>query len=70
MYDERRFRGEMDAAFNEGVEKGIEKGIVKGVEKGIEQNKLETAKNLKNLGVAVEVIAQATGLPAEEVAKL
>jgi predicted transposase/invertase (TIGR01784 family) len=43
---------------------------VKGVEKGIEQNKLETAKNLKNLGVAVEVIAQATGLPAEEVAKL
>ena len=58
MYDERRFKGEMDAAFNEGVEKGIE------------QNKVETAKNFKNLGVAVEVIAQATGLSVEEVEKL
>lgn len=47
-------------------EKGVEKGIEKGVEKGIEK----VARNMKDTGVAVDVIMQVTGLQREEVEAL
>ena len=66
---------EREIAFAEGVEKGIEQGIEKGIEQGIEQGlsdgsyqkALETAKNLLDLGLSIENIAQATGLTKAEV---
>ena len=58
MYDERRRNGEIAAAIEEGFEKGR-----------IEKN-LENAKNLKELGVAMDIISKATGLSFEEIEKL
>ena len=57
MYDERRRNGELAAAKEEGLEQG-------------RREKLEAFKNMKDLGVAIEFIAQATGLSIEEVEKL
>ena len=62
MFDERRYNGEINAAKKEGREEGREKGR-------LEANK-ETARNLKLLGVDVEIIAQATGLAVEEIKEL
>ena len=53
-----------------GIEKGIEKGIEQGIEKGERLAQVRTAKNLRSLGVDVEVIAKSTGLSVEEIRKL
>lgn len=47
-----------------------EKGLEEGMEKGMEKEKKENARNLKNLGVSVEIIAKATGLTEEQVQAL
>jgi predicted transposase/invertase (TIGR01784 family) len=39
-------------------------------QEGREEEKLEIARNFKNLGVPVEQVAQATGLSPEEIAVL
>ena len=57
-------------AFAQGVERGIEQGIERGLADGLHQKALEAADNLKRLGIAIDVIAQATGLSAEDVAML
>jgi predicted transposase/invertase (TIGR01784 family) len=44
-----------------------ERGLAKGLAKGLATAKLEDAKRLKALGVAIDIIVQATGLPREEV---
>ena len=62
MTTERDIRNQIEFARNEGMEKGIEKGIEKG--------KLDTAKNLKELGVDKSIISKATGLTEEVVAGL
>ena len=62
----------------EGLQEGIEQGIEQGVQKGIEQGReegehhkaLETARNLLNMGLSIEQIAQATGLDIEEVTEI
>ena len=65
---------EREIAFAEGMSKGISQGIFQGIERGIEQgayqNKLETAKNLTEMGLAVEAISKATGLSLEEIESL
>ena len=53
MYDEDRLNSELDTAKREGRKEGVEEGVRK------------TAKNLKQLGVSVDIIAQSTGLPLE-----
>ena len=50
--------------------KGREEGRVEGRAEGEEKRNLENAKNFKKLGVAVETIAQATGLTVEQVEAL
>jgi len=57
-------------AFAEGIEQGIERGIEQGFSDGKYQNKLETARILKQLGDPVQKIMQATGLSSEEIEKL
>ena len=60
--------------FERGVVAGMSKGRRQGIEQGFAdgsyQTKLETAKNLLDLGLSVENIAQATGLSREEVENL
>ena len=41
-----------------------------GFEKGVAQEKREIAKNFKQAGIPIEVIAENTGLSYEEVEKL
>ena len=45
-------------------------GEASGVEKGVAQEKREIAKNFKQAGIPIEVIAENTGLSCEEVEKL
>ncbi len=67
---EKKVRMEMEkdlelaraTAYNEGQEKGRAEGEIKA--------KLETAKNMKAMGLAQETIIQITGLSAEEIEKL
>ncbi|GHV53129.1 hypothetical protein FACS1894216_10520 [Synergistales bacterium] len=60
----------MDEATRKGEAKGIAKGTAKGIVKGIVKGKAETAANLLRMGVDKNIIAQATGLSAEEIEKL
>ena len=54
----------------EGRAEGIEEGLNKGLIKGREEEKRENARNLKKLGIAIDVISQATGLSKEEIERL
>ena len=54
---------EHEIAFAEGIEQGIQQGF----SDGSYQTKLETAKNLLEMGFAIEAIVRATGLSKEEV---
>ena len=50
--------------------KGMEKGIELGEARGIQLGKIETAQNLLRMGLDVSQIAEATGLPLEEINSL
>ena len=50
----------------EGRQEGIQEGIQKGMQKGVKQ----TAKKLKEAGVASAIICKTTGLTQEEIDKL
>ena len=54
----------------EGIEIGRKEGRKEGREKGREEVNIEIAKNLKNEGVSLELIAETTGLPLSKVKKL
>jgi predicted transposase/invertase (TIGR01784 family) len=41
-----------------------------GIQIGEQRGKLETARNLKSFGIAIEQLARATGLSYDEIAKL
>ena len=62
MNDEKRLRSEYNTARRMGLEEGLEKGR--------EEARLESALKLKQMGVAAEIIAEATGLSIEEICKL
>ena len=47
-----------------------QKGVQKGLQKGLQKGKEETARNLKELGVADDIIIKSTGLSKEEIEKL
>ncbi|MFA7243132.1 MAG: hypothetical protein WC091_23745, partial [Sulfuricellaceae bacterium] len=44
----------------------IQEGYEKGIEKGKVEERLKNARKMKQLGVAVEIIMQVTGLNREE----
>jgi len=62
MTTERDIRNQIRYAEKQGLEQGIEQGK--------EQKALETARNLKALGVSIETIVQGTGLTEEQVRAL
>ena len=55
---------------NDAKQVWYEEGWEEGREEGIQQEKLLTAANFKKLGVSPDIIVQATGLTAEEIAEL
>lgn len=54
----------------EGRFEGKEEGLKEGLAKGREEGRLESARNLKKMGVDIQIIAQATGLTPEEIESL
>ena len=53
-----------------GLKKGRSEGEAIGLEKGAAQKQREIAKNFKHAGIPVDVIAENTGLTAEEIENL
>ncbi len=60
----------IEIGMEKGMEKGLNKGLAKGKEEGVRETNLNNARNLKKLGVAIDIISQATGLSKEEIEKL
>ena len=58
-----------EKAAKEAAEKAYEKGYREAEMKGVTE-KLESARNLKESGVSVEIISKCTGLSLEEVEAL
>lgn len=58
----------------EGREQGLAEGRAEGIEEGLEKGRMETnienARNLKKLGVAIDIISQATGLSKKDIETL
>ena len=59
-----------EKAFEDGFSAGEERGISLGITQGAREAKLETAKNLIDLGLPQDQIALVTGLSVEEIEKL
>jgi len=74
MASERDIRNQIRYGRIQGHREGLEEGIVQGLQQGIEQGKTEekheTAKKLKAAGVALDTIAECTGLDIETVRSL
>lgn len=52
------------------IEEGRMEGRVKGREERVREANLNNARNLKKMGVTIDVISQATGLSKEEIEAL
>ena len=53
-----------------GVIKGRNEGITIGLEKGAYQTKIETAKNMLQTDISIELISRFTGLSMDEVKEI
>ncbi|WP_439257081.1 hypothetical protein [Lonepinella sp. BR2271] len=58
----------------QGMLQGMQQGIQKGMQQGIQQGELnglqKSAKNMLSLGLDLEIISKAVGLPVDEIKKL
>ncbi len=54
-----------EEAEKRGLEKGLKRGLERGRKEGRNETNLDNARNLKTLGVAIDIISQATGLTTE-----
>ena len=61
---------QLQSAENRGRREGREEGREEGLKEGVREANLNNARNLKKLGVAIDVISQATGLSKEEIEAL
>jgi predicted transposase/invertase (TIGR01784 family) len=52
------------------IEQGIEQGIEEGINKGVIKGKIQTAKELINNGIDIDIIARSTGFTKQEIEKL
>ena len=59
-----------EEAEKRGLEKGLKRGLERGREEGRNETNLDNARNLKTLGVAIDIISQATGLSADVIESL
>jgi len=66
----RDYHNVMATARQEGREEGLKEGEEIGRKEGREEAILQNARNLKQLGVSITIIAQATGLSEEEIQQL
>ena len=77
-YEEGRFEGRLAGmaegraegraeGLAEGLAEGKRKGIEEGMAKGKQEEKILNARNLKRLGISLDIIAKATGLSPKEI---
>ena len=55
------------AGIAQGIAQGKSLGLAEGEARGSHHKALETARNLRSMGLSIEKIAQATGLTVQEV---
>ena len=60
----------IDTAVEEATKRAMAEGRAEGRAEGVEEERLAIAYRMKNLGIDVDIISQATGLSADEVAAL
>jgi predicted transposase/invertase (TIGR01784 family) len=60
----------LEEGLAKGRSKGLEEGLTRGHNEGLAKGRIETASNLKALGVSADIIIKSTGLSPEEIAKL
>ena len=69
-----RYKEGLEEGEKIGIEKGraegIEKGRAEGIEKGRAEEKIAMAENFLTMGLSIEMVAQGTGLPIEDIAAL
>ena len=65
MYEEGLEKG-----LEKGLQEGLEKGLQEGLEKGLQKSQQEIARKMLQKGLDIALIAEVTGLTAEEVQKL
>ena len=70
MYDEKRRKGELAAAIEQGVEQGIAIGFEKGHAEGHAEGVVQVAKNMLTAGLTYDQIVQLTGLDMETIQDL
>ena len=63
-------RDNITTARGEGKLEGRMEGLEEGKVQGIAEAKLQTARKMKGLGMADDVIAQVTGLPPDDISRL
>ena len=66
MTTERDIRNQWNFAMEKATAEGLEKGLAQGRE----EERVNAARNLKALGVSVEIISKATGLSLEQIKAL
>ena len=66
----RMFQSDMESNIATAEERGRREGRQEGEAKGRAEGRAETARNLKLLGVSMDLIIKSTGLSQEEIAKL
>ena len=52
------------------LESAEQRGLKRGREEGLAEGRLEIARNMKAKGLAIDLIAECSGLSPEEIAKL
>ena len=57
-------------AFDDGIQQGISQGLQQGIAQGELQKAIETAKNMLNKNISIDVVGECTGLPLETIEQL
>lgn len=70
LKDFRDWYSVISTAEKKGREEGKAEGLEEGRNKGRKKEKKENARNLKKLGVVIDIISQATGLTQDEVEQI
>ena len=70
MYVSIMERKGIEKGRTEGIQLGEARGIQRGRTEGIQLGRTETARNLLRMGLDLTQIAEATGLPLEEIQAL
>ena len=59
-----------EKGIKEGMEEGIKEGMEKGIKEGMEKGLHNTARNMKQKGMATDFIAEMTGLSVDVIESL